>query len=178
MLLCASVMLLRNGANGENIQIVLLNANGTAFLPISTQANTRVNSGDVTEKILFICIYASTLLSFVPMAFAWLMHGDILDFVWSKLTTRDTSPDEDKSITQLYAAEANGSLFWLVNFIMPSVILTFVGMSILIWNVHGYIVATPFSIVLAFCVIRIINATARIGKAVPGNDLEEGIREN
>jgi hypothetical protein len=142
ILLCAAVMLLNKEATGEDLRFVSLNGTeSNVYAPINAQAH----SGKITKQIVYICIYASILLSSVPAVFGWLMHGDILEFVWTKLSSQTAdlprsglTPD----ISHLHAAQANGSLFWLVNFILPSVMLMLVGMLVLIWSVHGYIVAT------------------------------------
>ena len=108
------------------------------------------------------------------VVFAWLMHGDMLQFVWAKLLHSST---ERSAISHLHPVEANGSLFWLVNFIIPSVILTIIGISVLVWSAHGYLVAAPLSVALAFCIFRVSKAIANIGNVTSTDvtcDVEKG----
>lgn len=148
----------------------------------------RNGSTSVPEEVVNVCLCLAALLSFIPSVFAWMMHGDILHFIWTKLSgTEATLEDQvDDSevvgLTLLHAAQANGSLFWLVSFIFPSLLLMCIGTSVLVWSSRNYPVAVSFTIGLAYCLFQIFRVISNVSAACCGpakgkgtsRDLEKG----
>jgi uncharacterized membrane protein len=115
------------------------------------------------------------LLSLCAGAFAWLMHNDVLKFVWSRMGTQniDTS--------HLHHAQKNGSLFWVVSFILPSTILTCVGLGVLVWSQSTISVGVAMTIGMIYCLWRLYSVLRNIAKGseeTPKDlkqDLEKGL---
>ena len=73
------------------------------------------------QQVVYICFYLAMVLSLVCSAFAWLMHGSTLKFL--KVEADAENP-----------AISTGSMFWLISFITPSLILTCIGLEVFIWT--------------------------------------------
>lgn len=95
------------------------------------------------------------LLSLVPGAFAWLMHSDMLDLIWARLAV--------VPVHNLPAAMKSGSLFWIVSFICPAVLLMAVGVEVLVWNESTYAVAISFSVGVIYCIYQLYRVLNKIG---------------
>jgi hypothetical protein len=99
------------------------------------------------------------------------MHDDVLKFVWTALgeTGVDTS--------HLSEAERTGSLFWVISFILPSTVLTCVGLLVLVWSQSPRSVAVSMSVGTVYCIWRLFVVLRNIARTLPKDvptDLEKG----
>lgn len=177
LLLC--IANLRLDVREVRTEISIANVNGS--IVVTTPGHD--NSPLVSDQIVYICLYAAILLSFIPGAFAWLMHGDMLDFIWTKLGTAQRSEVTEKAaepalaVPYIHAAQMNGSIFWLVSFICPAVLFTLVGLSVLVWKEHGYVVATPFSVGFFYCLFQLYRVLRNIARGCCGPSKGQEMRD-
>ena len=90
-----------------------------------------------------------------------MMHGDVLEFLLEKNQKINQPP-----------AIANGSLFWIVSFVIPAVFFTLVGINILGWANHGIPVGTSLSIGTLYCLCQLYRALLSIARASGPMDIE------
>jgi hypothetical protein len=139
--------------------------NGTSFAIAST-SNALGNSA--TEQVILVCFYLAMLLSLCAGAFAWLMHSDVLNFVWGLMGAQNVDT------SHLPDAQKNGSLFWVVSFILPSTILTCVGLGVLVWSQSAISVGVAMTLGMLYCMWRLYKVLSNIAKGVPNQDIEKG----
>ena len=129
----------------------------------------------LSDQAIYACFYLAAVLALIPSALSWFTHGGMLtalanNVAVSQRAVRITHSGESRRELMKQAIKEmssyDDSLFWVINFLTPSVLSMLTGITLLVWTEHGLNVAIVITVGLAYCVVQVLRVIDKLAAAM------------